>query len=539
MAAPARVQAEARQASGGAVSSATAATSAAPAASPSASATSRSLASATIGSPAPARMSMPTSRAAASAIASCPLPPSTTIRSGSFQVPASSPPSPRAPEPPREHLVHRGEVVVVAAVGAAGRARGADLVRPVAALVGAAVDEDDHRGDGGEPLQVRDVVTLDDARQVRQLEAPLQLAERDLHVGARVAPGREAGRGVLVGELDQLLAIAPLRDEDLHLLVPTRQCRPPFVEPLGLQRRVLDLDRQQHLVGWRRAEVVVEADERGDQLGVGELLPGERVAAAAVQLSVADRHHHDLERDPLAVVADHVLIEEVARHHPLLLQRHLQGLDLVADLRRHLELGPRCRVAHARAQPVEQLVALAVEKQSHVAHLIAVRLARDGQHAGGRAALDLVLQAGALAVVQHVVGAGAQLEVAVHHPQRLPARRRRVVGPEVVGAVVAEPPGHLQARPLPVRVEPQHQEVLVVRELDVEARLVALDERVLEEQRLLLVAGDDRLDVGDDARRATARSRGCRPRPAGSTAGRGCAAPQPCRCRSACRARPS
>ena len=46
-------------------------------------------------------------------------------------------------------------------------------------------------------------------------------------------------------------------------------------------------------------------------------------------------------------------------------------------------------------------------------------------------------------------------------------------------------------------VEPQDEEVLVVAELDVEARLVLLDELVLEEHRLLLGAGDDHLDVAE------------------------------------------
>ena len=93
-----------------------------PAASAASAASSRSLASPTIGSPTPGRTSMPTSRAAASAIPSWPLPPSTTIRSGSFHAASSSPPSAcsRAPEPPRQHLVHRREVVVVRAAPAAG-----------------------------------------------------------------------------------------------------------------------------------------------------------------------------------------------------------------------------------------------------------------------------------------------------------------------------------------------------------------------------------------------------------------------------------
>ena len=230
----------------------------------------------------------------------------------------------------------------------------------------------------------------------------------------------------------------------------------------------------------------------------GNSWPVNENARLARQLAAADRHHDDLERDALAVEAEHVLVAEVGRHHPLLLERHLERAHLVADVGGHLEVGARRGVLHAPAQPVQELVALAVEEQAHVAHLLGVGLARDGQHAGRGAALDLVLQAGAPAVVQDVVGAGAQLEVAVHDAQRLPAGRRRVVRAEVVGAVVAQLAHDLEARPLGVGVEAQHEVVLVVLEVDVEARLVLLDERVLEEQRLLLVRGDDRLDVGDD-----------------------------------------
>ncbi len=50
----------------------------------------------------------------------------------------------------------------------------------------------------------------------------------------------------------------------------------------------------------------------------------------------------------------------------------------------------------------------------------------------------------------------------------------------------------------PSGIEAQHQEVLVVLEVDVEAGLVTLDERVLQQQRLFFVRGDDGFDVGDD-----------------------------------------
>jgi hypothetical protein len=51
---------------------------------------------------------------------------------------------------------------------------------------------------------------------------------------------------------------------------------------------------------------------------------------------------------------------------------------------------------------------------------------------------------------------------------------------------------------LALGIEAQHQVVLVVAQVDVEARLMLLDQRVLEQQRLFLVRGDDRLDVGHD-----------------------------------------
>ena len=113
-----------------------------------------------------------------------------------------------------------------------------------------------------------------------QLQPLLQLAERQLGVGARVAARGEAGGGVLAAPARPACARSP-RCGTQHLdllLAPAGSAARRSRQPLGLERRVLDLDRQQHLVGRRRAQVVVEADERREQLGVGELLPGEREA---------------------------------------------------------------------------------------------------------------------------------------------------------------------------------------------------------------------------------------------------------------------
>ncbi len=74
-----------------------------------------------------------------------------------------------------------------------------------------------------------------------------------------------------------------------------------------------------------------------------------------------------------------------------------------------------------------------------------------------------------------------------------------MIGPEIFRAVGAETSTHLQARELLARVDTQHEKVLVVGEPHVEARLMLLDEVVLEEERFLLVVGDDRLDVTEQA----------------------------------------
>ena len=131
----------------------------------------------------------PRSWAAASATASCPLPPSTTKRSGASQAPSSTslaltPASAlapalaarvrrrlhRAPEPPREHLVHRSVVVVQLSAGppVAAARHAPHVERAVALLVELPVR---HRHDGADRVaaaEVRDVAALDAPRQRRE-----------------------------------------------------------------------------------------------------------------------------------------------------------------------------------------------------------------------------------------------------------------------------------------------------------------------------------------------------------------------------------
>jgi hypothetical protein len=200
--------------------------------------------------------------------------------------------------------------------------------------------------------------------------------------------------------------------------------------------------------------------------------------------------------------ADDVLIDGAHRLDLLAHERALHVADLVAVVGGELVLPVLRGLVHARLQRLDQLLALALQEQHGLVHRARVGLAVDLEDARPRAALDLVLQAGPRAVVQDVVVTRAQAEVLVEHAQGLPHRGRRVVGAEVLGAVALLAAHDLDARPLRLGVDAQRQEILVVAQLYVVPRLMRLDQAVLEEQRLLLVARDDRLDVAEDAGQA-------------------------------------
>ena len=134
--------------------------------------------------------------------------------------------------------------------------------------------------------------------------------------------------------------------------------------------------------------------------------------------------------------------------------------------------------------------------QHHLLHQLAVCL-RGGEafHAGRHALADFVVQARAGAAVEHRVGARADGEHPVQAAQRLAHRLAGGVRPEVQRLVVAAAPHHRQTGVRLPRVEPQVHVVLVVTQVDVEARLVLLDEGVFEDEGLFFGVGDQEVDV--------------------------------------------
>jgi hypothetical protein len=181
----------------------------------------------------------------------------------------------------------------------------------------------------------------------------------------------------------------------------------------------------------------------------------------------------------------------------LLLTHQVHGVELIAIDGRELELQVPARIAHARLQLGAELVVPAVEEQADCADLLRIVRAIHLVHARRWAALDLVLQTRPPSHLELAIGAGAQLKVLFDQVERAARRGRGVVGAEVARFVGVRAPHQLEPRPRVLLRDPQVQVLLVVAQLDVEARLVLFDETVLEDRRFLLGGGDDGLEVAD------------------------------------------
>jgi len=114
----------------------------------------------------------------------------------------------------------------------------------------------------------------------------------------------------------------------------------------------------------------------------------------------------------------------------------------------------------------------------------------DAADAGRRTALDLVLQAGPCAGREDAIRAGAQRKGALQRVERAVDRGGRRERPEILVGRTARPAVLGELRPFGVATDHDVGERLVVAQQHVEARHEALDQVVLEEQRLGFAVGD-------------------------------------------------
>ena len=420
-----------------------------------------------------------------------------------------------AADPPAQGLLHRGEVV-----GALDR-----LDPEVAVVVGTrpAVLEHHHRAHRVGAHGVADVVALDAPWQVGEVEPGLQVGEEPPG-----ALGVEVGLDPLLAErrlrgprglVDKLAGGAPLGDA--HLDGTTALLAEELLEH-GVAGRAL---RDHQGAREARRVAVVQAEEALERVGGAE--PGDALDGVVLHhrhLALAHREdgHHPtvaFEGDP-----DHVAVVAGAAHHPLALADAVDGTEPVAGARRRLVVEPLRRLAHLRLQLGGEHLGVTLHEELHLVEQPGVAVGVDVPGAGAAAALDVVVEADA-AATEHLVAAGAEGEDGAQRLHRRPQRLGAGVGAEVARSVAGHPPGVVGTgehrrpphrlgaaargpRPLPRRPggqgvgsagsgDLQVEVVLVILEANVEARAVALDELVLEEQGLALAAAEDHREVED------------------------------------------
>ena len=388
----------------------------------------------------------------------------------------------RPPVAAAQHLQHHA--VVVRPV------QGTDAVAPVALLVRLTVHEAHHRPHRLRAADVGNVEALDAARQRLQAQALLQVFQSPLLLFLGVLLLFVRQPRVCHGQSHQMLLVALLRHAHEHLATLL------LAEQFGQRVGVLQVARQQHFAGDVGIGGVVLVDERAQHLGLRRQLAGERIGAAANELAAAHIERLDLHRIAGPVIAENVLVALLQQVHALLAHRLFHRLQALVQPPRFFKSQVVGGPADLGLQGLDQLVALALQMQHHLPHQISiVRRRGEALYARRHALADLVIEARAGTAVEHRVRARADGEHAVQAAQRLAHRLAGGVRPEVQRLVRAGAPHHRQARIRLLRVEPQVNVVLVVAQVDVEARLVLLDEGVFEDEGFFLGVGDQEVDV--------------------------------------------
>ena len=170
--------------------------------------------------------------------------------------------------------------------------------------------------------------------------------------------------------------------------------------------------------------------------------------------------------------------------------------DQVAILGREFVLLGCGGSGHAITQGSRQFRLLAFQKQANVVYRFLVALGR-GQilHARTEAASDVELQARPRVIAVQINVARRHKEVAVNQICDAVGEVGREVRAVVFAAVFFQPPCDIHARKALAKRELDVRISFVVAQKDVVARLLLLDEVVLERQRFLVVVDDDVVDV--------------------------------------------
>ena len=110
--------------------------------------------------------------------------------------------------------------------------------------------------------------------------------------------------------------------------------------------------------------------------------------------------------------------------------------------------------------------------------------------------MNLVEETGTLSTGKRPIGAGPKRKLSLHEIQSLPRLRRGSIRPKIANpSFLLHAPDKTESGPLVLSIEGQVEEVFVVSQLDVVARTMALDQCVLQQERLFFRRRYHNLDV--------------------------------------------
>ena len=294
--------------------------------------------------------------------------------------------------------------------------------------------------------------------------------------------------GILIGQLDELGGGSALWDGKLHAGCQLSHC----VE--------VGWDKGQHdPLGALLERQVVPHEEGPEHFAFGSVLDVlQEAVLARDQLAVTNPQN---DADGIVAVAGQTDRVGVAAAHDLYRLRLLelvQPFQRVTQLRGALVILGVTGLVHPLPQPGTHLERLSRQEQQYIVDHAAVLFPALGADARRLAARDMKVETGPVGgVVGQIPGAGSHGEDPADDFQRLPQRCDVGVRPEIARAGDGDAPDHQHARKRLGQRDRDLRITLIVAQPDVELRLVFLDERVFEQQRLRLGRHDDRFEIGD------------------------------------------
>ena len=208
--------------------------------------------------------------------------------------------------------------------------------------------------------------------------------------------------------------------------------------------------------------------------------------------------------------SDDVNVERTRKHGFLLLLQRLDGLEAIARTCGMLEIELGCRLLHLGFELPHELVTLTSQKTLHAGNKRRVLLGRDSRATGTRSLANVVGEAGLVigrgpsARLDHarhlailLAGHGANRHDASHGIDGLAGRTCIGVGPKIACAALVLLARELDGGICGALGDGNERVALVVAIVDVEGRIVLLDEVLLENERLGLVVHHDVVEGGD------------------------------------------